>query len=101
MLGWLDSKKLSQNDLYDVNRAFNYKYGKDRSGSFNHKESNRYWIDSGIEIWVRPDQRVPNIEITNLPQEKEVKNFRRIAKLAAAKKAANKFLPQNAKLQEN
>lgn len=101
MLVWLDRKKLSQQDFYDVNRAFNYRYGKDRSSSFNPKKSNRYWTGSGIEIWVRPDDRAPIIEITNLSRQREVENFRRSAKLIAANKVANKFLPKNADLQEN
>ena len=101
MLIWFDIKKLSQNDLYDINRAFNYRYGKGRSSSFNPKESNRYWTDSGIELWVRPDERTPTIKITNLPKEQEVENFRKIMKLSADKKAADKFLPKKADVQEN
>jgi len=34
-------------------------------------------------------------------QERKIGNFRRIAKLTAAKKAENKFLPKNTDLQEN
>lgn len=95
MLVWISRKKLSQSDLYDVNRAFNHKFGK--NSSFNPKQSQRYWTHSGVEIWVRPDERAPTIEITNLPKEREVENFRRTAKLEAQKKAAEKFLLKNEK----
>jgi len=101
ILVWMDSKKLSQADLFDVNRAFNYKYGKDKNSAFNPKKSQRYWTNSGVEIWVRPDERAPTIEITNLSKEREFENFRRTAQLNAAKKAANKFFPENSNSQEN
>lgn len=95
MLVWLDMKKLSEKDIHDVHRAFNYKYSKRGEKAFNPKEADFHFSSSGVEIYFDPDWHGSHIKITNLPKQKDVENFRRNAKLIAAKSAAEKFLPKN------
>lgn len=97
MLVWLDMKKLSEKDIHDVHRAFNYKYSKRGEKAFNPKEADFHFSSSGVEIYFDPDWHGSHIKITNLPKERDVENFRRNAKLIAAKRAAEKFLPKNEK----
>ncbi len=97
ILVWMDRNKLKQEDFYDVNRAFDYKYKRCSSRTFNPKDSEFYKTPSGVEIWVRPDESAPIIEVTNRRKEHQTKCFRREAKLTAAKKAAETFLPEKSK----
>ena len=95
MLVWLDMNKISEKDIHDVHRAFNYKYNKRGSRAFDPKKADFHWTPKGVEIYFDPDWHGSHIKITNLPKEKDVKKFREEAKLIAQKKAANKFLPED------
>ena len=95
MLVWLDMKKLSEIDVYDVHRAFAYKYRKRGERAFNAKKADFHHSPSGVQIYFDPDWHGAYIKIKNLPKERYVEEFRESAKLAAAKKAAEKFLPKN------
>ena len=64
MLVWLDMKKLSE------------------------KEADFHFSSSGVEIYFDPDWYGSHIKITNLPKQKDVKNFRRNTKFDCNKKCS-------------
>ena len=86
--GYLNENLLSNEDILDIHRAFNYRYKKRGNKPFQAGTMGSYWTQKGSVITVSPRG---TIWIENLPLEQEVEGYRNYAKRRAEEKAYGKW----------
>ena len=94
----IDAEKLTEEDIYSIHKAFNYKYTLISRDPFDAKESQLYLAISGAHIYFDPDSRFffgkrnPYVSITNSPKKESVEMFRENTKRRLGKEFSEKFL---------
>ncbi|PCI76470.1 hypothetical protein COB21_04365 [Candidatus Aerophobetes bacterium] len=94
---------LEKERMLNINRALNYRYKRKGQEPFNATKSQNYWTARGATVRFCPDQRIVRLNpdrctemwIENTLRKHLVEEFRKNARLIAAKKASEQIFPEN------